>query len=198
MSALRRLAAAGAGLGLALGLGLGLVGCGGDTRAPAARLGLGHLATPQQVAAWNVDVDPRGRGLPAGSGTAVQGAAVYAERCAVCHGANGQGAGIFPQLIGRDPRSGFPFGRDPRLPRTIGNYWPYATTLYDYIHRAMPFTAPGSLTPEQTYGVVAYLLARNEIIPDTAVMDARTLPAIRMPARDRFVRDDRRGGREFR
>lgn len=166
-----------------------------DAAAPA---GLGRRATPQEVAAWNVDVDPRGRGLPAGSGTAAQGRALFAERCAVCHGQAGEGQGTFPRLIGRDPRQGFPFGRDPKLPRTIGNYWPYATTLYDYVHRAMPLTSPGSLAPDETYALVAFLLARNEIIPEGETIDARTLPMVRMPARDRFVRDDRRGGEQFR
>ena len=82
--------------------------------------------------------------------------------------------------------------------KTIGNYWPYATTVYDYVSRAMPTTAPGSLTPNEVYGLVAFLLARNEIIDSTMVMDARTLPAVRMPARDHFVRDDRQGGGAFR
>ncbi len=161
--------------------------------------GIGRQATAQQIAAWDIDVDTLGHGLPAGSGTPAAGAALFAQKCAVCHGPNGEGAGsLFPRLIGRDPRAGFPFGRDLRYVATIGNYWPYATTLYDYIHRAMPFVAPGSLTPEETYSLVAYLLWRNDIIPQTAVVDARTLPAVRMPAHDRFVPDDRRGGAEFR
>ena len=101
-------------------------------------------------------------------------------------------------MVGREPREGFPFGRDPTFVRTIGNYWPYATTLYDYINRAMPLDAPGSLSADEVYGLVAYLLWRNEIIADTALIDARTLPRIRMPARDRFVVDDRRGGPEIR
>ncbi len=117
----------------------------------------------------------------------------------MCHGTDGQGAGaLYPKLIGREPRAGFPFGQDPKYVATIGNYWPYATTLYDYVHRAMPFVAPGSLTPDETYSLVAFLLWRNDIIPETAVIDARTLPAVRMPAHDRFVRDDRHGGPEFR
>jgi len=94
--------------------------------------------------------------------------------------------------------STFRFGTDVKLVKTTGNYWPYATTLYDYIHRAMPFAAPGSLQPNEVYALVAFLLAENRIIPRTAVMDARTLPAVRMPARDHFVRDDRTGGRGFR
>src|SRR2546430_17680005 len=99
-------------------------------------------------------------------------------------------------MIRRPPRSTlFPY---TTLFRSIGNYWPYATSLYDYIHRAMPLGAPGSLTPDEVYSLVAYLLWRNEIIAETAVIDARTLPRVVMPARDRFVVDDRRGGPEIR
>ncbi len=146
---------------------------------------------------WDIAVRPDGKGLPPGRGTAQGGAALYAERCASCHGASGR-EGPFDRLVGREPRDGFPFGRDPRLVKTIGNYWPYATTLYDYIHRAMPLNAPGSLAPDQVYGLVAYLLWRNEIIADTAVIDAHTLPRGVMPAHNRFVVDDRRGGSEIR
>ncbi len=96
--------------------------------------------------------------------------------------------------MGREPRDGFLFGQYSSLTRTIGNYWPYATTLYDYVRRAMPLDAPGSLAPEEVYSVVAWLLYRNEVLPEDAVLDATTLPAVRMPARDRFVADDRIGG----
>jgi cytochrome c len=98
-----------------------------------------------------------------------------------------------PKLVGRDPRDGFPFGNDPKLVKTVGNYWPYATTLYDYIHRAMPLSAPGTLKPDDVYAVVAYLLSENEIIDKNAVIDAKTLPAVKMPAVGHFVVDDRRG-----
>ncbi len=186
-------------------LALGAAGCGaGDAGRsmggpPNGQYGLGQAATAQQVAAWDIDVDTLGHGLPAGSGTPARGAALFAQKCAMCHGPNGEGAGaLYPKLIGRDPRTGFPFGQDLKYVATIGNYWPYATTLYDYVHRAMPFVAPGSLTPDETYSLVAFLLWRNDIIPETAVIDARTLPAVRMPAHDRFVRDDRHGGPEFR
>ncbi|MBI4514187.1 MAG: cytochrome c [Gemmatimonadetes bacterium] len=140
---------------------------------------------------------PDGTGLPPGSGTVVQGAKVFAEKCALCHGPTGR-EGPFDPLVGREPREGFPFGRDPTLTRTIGNYWPYATTLYDYINRAMPLNAPGSLTPDEVYSLVAYLLFLNEIVPEDAVMNAQTLPQVTMPARDRFVLDNRRGGQEIR
>jgi cytochrome c len=103
-----------------------------------------------------------------------------------------------PRLVGRDPAD-FSFARaGPAVPRTIGNYWPYATTLFDYINRAMPFDAPGSLAAGDVYSVVAFLLARNGIIDSTRVVDARSLPAVVMPARDHFVRDDRAGGATFR
>jgi len=101
---------------------------------------------------------------------------------------------IYPKLIGREPRSDFPFGRDPKIVKTIGNYWPYSTTVFDYVRRAMPLTAPGSLSSNEVYDLVAYLLAENGIIPRDAVIDQRSLPAVKMPARDRFVRDDRTGG----
>lgn len=167
--------------------------------AAPATFGFGRPATGDEIKAWDIDVMPDGTGLPPGSGTPSQGAVVYAGRCAVCHGKTGTEAPWpIPRLVGREPRQGFPFGRDPRLVRTIGNYWPYATTLYDYINRAMPVNAPGSLKPDEVYGLVAFLLWRNEIIGDTAVMNARTLPRVVMPAHDRFVVDNRRGGPEIR
>jgi cytochrome c len=100
--------------------------------------------------------------------------------------------------VGREPREGFPFGETRGIRRTIGNYWPYATTIFDYVKRAMPMAAPGSLTANEVYAVAAYILFLNEIIPEDAVMDAQTLPAVVMPARDRFVTDDRVGGPEVR
>jgi cytochrome c len=155
-------------------------------------------ATAAEVAAWDIDVNPDGKGLPAGRGTYAEGAAIFAQKCASCHGARGEGMGPYPRLVGREPRAGFPFGQDLRYVKTIGNYWPYATTVYDYVHRAMPLTAPGSLKPNEVYSLTAFLLAENEIIPRDAVIDAKTLPRVRMPARDHFVVDDRAGGAAFR
>ena len=165
----------------------------------ATRFGFGRPATPEEIRVWDIDVRPDGTGLPPGRGTVAAGAALYAEQCEVCHGAKGRGA-EFEALVGRAPRKGFPFGREAKVltPRTIGNYWPYATTLYDYINRSMPQAVPGSLRPDEVYGLVAYLLYLNEIVPKDAVMDAQTLPKVVMPARDRFVRDNRRGGAEVR
>ncbi len=163
----------------------------------APQFGFGRAATPAEISVWDIAVRPDGQGLPPGRGTARQGAVVYAARCAACHGASGR-EGPFDQLVGREPRVGFPFGTDPRYVKTIGNYWPYATTLYDYLHRAMPLDRPGSLAPDQLYSLVAYLLWRNELIADTAVIDRETLPHVLMPAHDRFVVDDRKGGAETR
>lgn len=175
-----------------------LAACSAGAEQPPQTYGIGRPATPEEIAAWDIDVNPNGAGLPAGSGTVAQGQAVYAAKCVACHGPTGH-EGPYDRLVGREPREGFPFGREPRVaPRTIGNYWPYATTLYDYVFRAMPFDRPGSLQPIEVYAVVAYLLYLNEIVPEDAVMDARTLPQVVMPARDRFVVDNRRGGAEIR
>ena len=170
--------------------------------APPARWAVGRPAIDAEIAVADVDVNPRGVGLPAGRGTHAEGARVYAQRCAACHGARGEGTGsgatAVPRLVGREPREGFPFGQDPRHAKTIGNYWPYATTVFDYVRRAMPLGAAGTLTPDELYAVTAFLLAENEVIARDAVMDARSLPLVRMPARDRFVPDDRTAGAGFR
>ncbi len=161
------------------------------------RFGFGRAASDEEIRAWDIDVMPDGEGLPAGSGTVLDGAVVYAAKCAWCHGATGT-EGPFNPLVGREPRDDFPFGRTTRYPMTVGNYWPYATTLYDYIYRAMPFESPGSLSANEVYGLVAFILERNEIIGADAVMNAETLPQVVMPARNRFVLDNRRGGPEIR
>ena len=163
------------------------------------RFGFGAPATREEIRQADTDVTPDGRGLPHDSGTVAQGESVYRLRCSVCHGATGT-EGPFDHLVGREPGDSFNFGRDPNFlaKRTIGNYWPYATTLYDYINRAMPFDAPGSLSSSEVYSVVAYLLYRNQIVPGNTVMSDRTLPLVRMPARDRFVVDNRGGGRTIR
>lgn len=165
-----------------------------------ARFALGRLATTDEIKAWDTDVRADGQGLPPDSGTAVEGAAIYAARCAACHGADGvHGAEApAPPLVGRMPGDAFPFATDTTAVATVGNYWPYATTLYDYIHRAMPFTSPGSLSPHEIYALVAFILVRNDIVAPATVLNARTLPLVRMPARDRFVPDDRTGGPQVR
>lgn len=181
-----------------------LIGCGGsdDVRTTTAErpatYGIGRIATAAEIAALDIDANSAGVGLPAGSGTAATGAVVYAQKCALCHGPKGEGKDKNPRLVGRDPAPGFVFATDFKAPKTIGNYWPYATTLYDYIHRTMPFNAPGSLSPDETYGVVAWLLTENGIVPATRTIDAKSLAEVKMPAQAHFVPDNRSGGKVFR
>ena len=160
--------------------------------------GLGHAPSAAQLTALDIDVEPDGHGLPPGQGTAAEGALVYAQQCAVCHGAKGEGVAPAPALVGRTPDAGYAFANDAKATRTIGNYWPYATTVYDYIRRAMPLTTPGSLTADQTYSLVAFLLNANGVIADSLAMNAQSLPAVQMPARKFFVNDNRTGGAGFR
>ncbi len=163
-----------------------------QNRAPE-RFGIGRPATADEVRALDIDVMPDGTGLPPGRGTVAEGSATYAAKCASCHGKSGEG-GPFDRLVGRDAGDGFAFGKDPRLIQTIGNYWPYATTLFDYTARTMPFAQPGTLSANEVYGLVAYLLSLNKVVPEDAVMDQASLHKVVMPARDRFVRDNRTGG----
>jgi cytochrome c len=162
-------------------------------QAPTTPLGIGRAATPEEIRALDIDAAPDGHGLPDGRGTAADGAPVYAAKCAGCHGAKGEG-GSAERLVGLNTGGSFAYATDGKLIRTVGSYWPYATTLYDYTYRAMPFAEPGTLTPDQTYGVVAYLLSLNGLIAEGAVMDKTTLPRIVMPAHDHFVPDNRKGG----
>jgi mono/diheme cytochrome c family protein len=184
---------------LAFAAALAVAACRADARddylgdKDPKQFGLGRPASAAEIASLDIDVSPNGAGLPAGSGTPEQGATIFAATCASCHGKNGEGTPpLYPQLVG-GPRGAFNFATDFKIPRTIGNYWPYATTVFDYIRRAMPLTAPGSLTPDQTYAVTAYLLNREGLLPAGATLDARSLPVIQMPARNHFVPDDRRG-----
>ena len=153
--------------------------------------GCGGEATDERIALWDIDVKPDGEGLPSGSGTVAQGKLVYETQCIACHGATGT-EGPFDRLVGTDPWEEWPSAR------VVGAYWPYATTLFDYIVKAMPQLTPGTLTADQTYAVIAYVLNMNGLVADDAVMNATTLPAVEMPGRDRFVADDRRGGAEVR
>ena len=197
-----RLVRIGFGVGVASALGAALLAVPVYLQAQQGtgqgqRFGFGRPATEAEIAAWDIDVTPDGHGLPAGGGTARQGREVYVEKCEICHGTDGEGQPS-DQLVGREPREGFPFGNEPSLVRTIGNYWPFATTLYDYTFRAMPFDDPGTLEPNEVYSLTAYLLYLNDIIAEDAVMNADTLPQVEMPAKDKFVIDNRRGGRELR
>jgi mono/diheme cytochrome c family protein len=166
--------------------------CGQRAEAPAEApaFGLGRVPGPD-VQAWDQGVRPDGVGLPAGGGTARDGADVYARKCARCHGPTGV-EGPLDHLVGRDEPVGFKLGIHPRGASfvTVGNYWPYATTLYDYLRRAMPADAPGSLTPDEIYALCAWLLWRNDLFPETA-LDAASLVRVEMPARIRYVPDDR-------
>jgi mono/diheme cytochrome c family protein len=156
-----------------------------------ARFGFGRAATPAEIAALDIDVMPDGRGLPAGKGTPAEGQALYATKCAQCHGATGR-EGPNDVLVGRDPRGSFPFSQHPKIPHTIGNYWPYATTVFDYVRRAMPPAAPGSLTDDEVYALTAFLLHANDLIAADAVMDKASLPKVAMPARPFFTPDTRK------
>lgn len=147
---------------------------------------LGRKATDAEIAGWDIDVPPSGVGLPAGSATAAQGKSVYQSNCAACHGPKGHST-AYPNLVGGQGTLA-----DDKPVKTVGSYWPYATTLYDYIHRAMPVTAPQSISPEQTYAVTAYILYMNGIVGKDQPVGADTLASIRMPNRDGFVSPDPR------
>ena len=151
----------------------------------AGGYGIGKSPTDKEILAWDIDVSPSGDGLPSGRGTVKQGAQVFAAKCAMCHGATGT-EGPQDRLVGGQNTL-----QTPNPVRTIGSYWPFATTLYDYIHRAMPYNAPQSLSPEETYSVIAWLLYQNQIIREDAVVDDQTLPRIQMPNRNGFVPDPR-------
>jgi cytochrome c len=168
----------------ALLVALGVVSSGRSAE-DQAEYGLGRLATEEEIRAWNIDVVPSGDGLPAGQGTVKQGAQVFATKCAACHGPTGT-EGPKDRLVGGQNTLA-----TPKPIKTIGSYWPYATTLYDYIYRAMPFNAPQSLTPVETYSVIAWLLFQNKVIAEDAVIDAQSLPKIEMPNRNGFVPDPR-------
>jgi cytochrome c len=148
---------------------------------------LGRPVTPDELAAWDISIGPDGVGLPPGSGTPAQGEAVYVAICQSCHGDKGSGKPNDPLVggIGTLANDGMPV-------KTVGSFWPYATTLFDYVRRAMPLNAPKSLTDDQVYAVSAYILRLNGIIGESDAMNATTLPAVRMPNRDGFVTFPRR------
>ena len=145
------------------------------------RPNLGVEATPEQIAGWDISIKPDGTGPPPGSGTAEQGAAIYVAQCLVCHGEEGAD-GINDRLVG-----GHGTLTSDSPVKTIGSYWPYATTVFDYIRRAMPILTPQSLSDDEVYAVTAYLLELNGIIDEDEVMDAETLPQVEMPNAGNFV-----------
>lgn len=154
---------------------------------PQERFGFGRPATAKEIDSVNISIAPDGKGLPPGMGHVAEGRALYITKCAPCHGPTGTEVPQYRLVAPVD---------DTSHARAIGNYWPYATTLYDYIRRAMPFNAPGSLSNEEVYHLTAFLLYSNRLIDSNMVISARTLPAIEMPARKWYVNDDRHGGNE--
>ncbi len=158
------------------------LGCAGPVFAADAPL-LGTPVSEADLAAWNIEIAPNGAGLPPGRGTAAEGEKIFADKCQRCHGEKGVGKPN-DQLVG-----GFGTLATPDKPavKTVGSFWPYATTLFDYVRRAMPWDAPRSLSEAEVYAVAAYILRENKIIGDGDVMDAATLPKVAMPNRDGFI-----------
>ena len=162
-----------------------------DTNKWPKTFGHGRVVTKAEINAWDIDIRPDGKGLPPGQGSVSKGRAIYVQKCAACHGEKSAGQlevkTLGPALIGDTILKG--------IGKTIGNYWPYATTLFDYIRRAMPYPQPGSLSNIEVYSLTAYLLNANHVVVDT-VQNAKTLPKIVMPAKKLFVFDNRKGGPE--
>ena len=166
---------------------LGVLALGGASPEPAV-LGVGRPALPAEIAAWNIDVRPDGAGLPPGHGTAREGEALFQERCAACHGEFGEGAARWPVLAGGQGSL-----RSDRPEKTVGSYWPDVSTVFDYVHRAMPYGNAQSLEPNETYAIVAYLLSLNDVVTDQdQELNERNLAAIKLPNAAGFFPDDRR------
>jgi len=153
----------------------------GTAAAVAQGPSLGQAISASDIAAWDLTVMPDGTGLPSGRGTPEQGAAVFAQKCAACHGENGKG-GISSALVSDRRRTSIDGAE-----KTIPNFWPYATTLFDYIRRAMPWQLPRSLSDDEAYALTAFLLAQNKLIGPSEAMDAKSLPKVRMPNEGGFI-----------
>ena len=153
-----------------------------SVQAQAPSYNIGRTATPEEFRAADTAVGPEGKELPPGSGTAKEGAKIYAQKCSPCHGANGEGTKVAPDLIG-----GKGTLATPKPVVTPGSFWPYATTIWDFINRAMPQNKPRSLTPNEVYALTAFLLYRNDIIQEDYVLDDKSLPKVQMPNRNGFV-----------
>jgi S-disulfanyl-L-cysteine oxidoreductase SoxD len=153
---------------------------------PPQSLGIGRPVTKDEIKGWDIDVRPDGHGLPAGKGSVKQGEALYQERCASCHGEFGEGKDRWPPLIGG---SGKLTDDDPK--KAVGNYWPYATTLFDYIKRAMPFGNAQSMTDDEVYAITAYVLHLSDVLKDDAVLDRESLLKIKLPNAAGFTPDVR-------
>jgi S-disulfanyl-L-cysteine oxidoreductase SoxD len=147
--------------------------------------GVGRAPTKEEIAAVDISAGPDGKGLPVGQGTAKEGAPIYAAKCAVCHGANAEGAKIGPRLTGGQAEIDSLKTMQPV--RTVGGYWPYATSVWDYINRAMPRGNAGTLSANEVYALTAFILSKSNIIKEGDVMDAKTLPKVQMPNRNGFV-----------
>jgi mono/diheme cytochrome c family protein len=143
---------------------------------------VGKTPSKEEIQAWNDAIGPQGKELPPGSGTAKQGEEIFANKCAGCHGPTGEGSQLAPRLVG-----GRGALNTPTPSRTLANYWPFATTIWDYINRAMPPKQEGSLSANDVYALTAFILFRNNIIPEPQVLDAAILPKVKMPNRDGFV-----------
>ena len=154
--------------------------------AESAQYGIGTPATTGEIAGWDIDIRPDGKGLPPGSGSVEDGEMLYEEQCASCHGSFGEGVGRYPVLAGGEGTL-----TNERPEKTVGSYWPYASTLWDYIHRAMPFPQPQSLSDEEVYAITAYVLYLNDLVEDDFVLAADNLASIEMPNQDGFFFDDR-------
>lgn len=152
----------------------------------AEKYGFGKTATEAEIQGWDIDIRPDGLGLPEGEGSVADGEELYEQLCATCHGLFGEGEGRWPVLAGGENTL-----KEERPLKTVGSYWPYASTLYDYIRRAMPFTAPRSLSDDQTYQLAAYVLYLNEIVDEEFVANKETLAKVEMPNRDGFFVDPR-------
>jgi hypothetical protein len=166
---------------LTLSLCLALAACHAD-----GPCGFGRPATAGEIARRDLTVFPDGTGLPPGHGSAREGRAIFAAQCAACHGARGEGRDDYPPLVGGIGSLGT---SHPLL--TVGSYWPQATTVFDYIRRAMPYVAPGSLEPDEVYALTAFVLRENGLTTEDQILDQRSLPMVRMPNRDGFVGDPR-------
>jgi mono/diheme cytochrome c family protein len=169
---MRKFVPAAAGLALVVGAGLAF----------ADGPGLGQSVSEADLAKWDISIGPDGAGLPPGSGTPAQGAAVFAQKCEACHGKEGKN-GPNAALVGGQGTLAGP----GEAVKTVGSYWPYATTLFDFTRRAMPWPQPKTLTNDEVYATTAYILKLNGIIGDNDVMNAETLPKVKMPKRDGFI-----------
>ena len=172
-----------AGRNILLAVSLAALGAG---PVAAEKFGLGRPALPEEIAAWDLDVAPDGTGLPAGSGDVFTGEEVFAEKCAVCHGDFAEGVGNWPKLAGGQ---GTLDHEDPL--KTVGSYWPYLSTTWDYVNRSMPFGDAQSLTPDEVYAIVAYILYSNDLVEDEFVLSEETFLEVELPNADGFILDDR-------